>query len=139
MGSPVKRHLRSGRPSCRCRNPEFPGHGPFWYLTTTVAGKSVNLTAPAQAVERARELIARYERLLTLIEELVEVNEQFCNAHLQRERGRAAEKRAFAAAFAGETGAAFGALAGRAANLLDLEAVETAARRVDPRVRRQVV
>ena len=49
-GSLVDRHLRCGKPSCRCCDPDDPGHGPYWYLTRTVGGKSVSRKIPPQAV-----------------------------------------------------------------------------------------
>ena len=89
-GSLMQRHLRCGKPSCRCRDQDSPGHGPYWYLTCTVGGKSVSRKIPPQAVERTRHLIAEYKRFRTLTNELVEVNEQLCQARLQRERDQVA-------------------------------------------------
>ena len=89
-GSLVERHLRCGKPSCRCCDPDDPGHGPYWYLTRTVGGKSVSRKIPPQAVARTRHLIAEYKRFRALPNELVEVNEQLCQARLQHERDQAA-------------------------------------------------
>ena len=88
-GSLGSRHLRCGKPNCRCKRPGAPGHGPYWYLTRKVRGRSVAHTIPAAEVARTRLQIAEYKRLRQLTEELVEVSDRLCQARLVRRKRKA--------------------------------------------------
>ena len=87
---------------------------------------------PASAVAQTQEQIAEHQRLRRLVGELVEVSEGICEALLPgrdvRRGGR--KKGGFKEAFAAEVVAEIEALVGPgAADGLDFEAIETAARR----------
>ena len=69
-GSLAERRLRCSHPGCHCHDEEPQLHGPYWYLTRKVAGKTVTkMLAPDQAVEY-RALIENGRRLRGLVREL---------------------------------------------------------------------
>ena len=131
-GSLASRFRRCGKPGCHCAAPDSPGHGPYWTLTFKSGGKTVTRAIPPHALERTRQQIAAYKRFRTLTGEFVELSEQLCQAQLRqgRESAAAKAKKAFATAFVADIQAEIEALLGQTtADSLDLEAVETAARR----------
>ncbi len=70
---------RCGKPTCRCHQPNEPGHGPNLRLTYKVAGKTVTESLPDQAAMRkAEKEIAEFRKLQNLHKEFVEVNAQIC-------------------------------------------------------------
>ena len=132
-GSLSSRRLRCGNPNCRCKRAGEPGHGPYWYLTRKVAGRTVSRSVPAAEVEAVRQRIAVRQRLQALTAQLVEVSDQLC--HARRACGDAAgsaadQRETLRAQFAADVEAEVDALCGRgAADQQDFEALEMAARR----------
>lgn len=70
---------RCGKPSCRCAQPNDPGHGPHQQLTQKIAGKTVThtLSSPT-AVRKAEKEIAEFRRFQALAQQLIEVNQKIC-------------------------------------------------------------
>ena len=70
-----------GKPTCRCHQPNQPGHGPNYRLTRKVKGKTVTETfaTPAELHKAQREVEA-YHRFRQLAQELLEINERICRA-----------------------------------------------------------
>ena len=70
-----------GKPTCRCHQPDQPGHGPNYRLTRKVKGKTVTQTfaTPAELRKAQREVEA-YHRFRQLAQELLEINERICRA-----------------------------------------------------------
>ncbi len=70
-----------GKPTCRCHQPNQPGHGPNFRLTRKVNGKTVTETfaTPAERHKAQREVQA-YHRFRQLAQELLEINERICRA-----------------------------------------------------------
>src|SRR5207302_6807589 len=70
-----------GKPTCRCHQPNQPGHGPNFRLTRKVNGKSVSETfaSPAEMRKAQREVEA-FHHFRELSGELLEVNEKICRA-----------------------------------------------------------
>lgn len=91
-GSLNERFLRCGKASCRCADPQHPGHGPYWSLTFKSGGKTVTRSVPHHALEQTRQQIAEYKRFRTLTAEFVEVSEQLCQARLTQSTRAAAEQ-----------------------------------------------
>jgi len=81
-GSLVERYRRCGKAGCHCAREGSTGHGPSWSLTREVAGKTQTRVIPSIAVERTREQVAEHRRFRKLARELVETNEQLCDALL---------------------------------------------------------
>ena len=72
---------RCGKPGCSCAEPNHPGHGPLNTLTKSVAGKTVTrAVAPGPELAKVQKEVAAYKRFKTVVEDIVEVNEQICEA-----------------------------------------------------------
>jgi hypothetical protein len=93
-GCLVARYRRCGKANCHCAQSGDPGHGPSFSLTRRVDDKTVTrIIPPGPAVEQTREQIAEYHRLRSLLQELVEVSEQICQAKLEAAPARTGEKK----------------------------------------------
>ena len=88
-GSLTARFRKCGKPNCRCVQKDSPGHGPSYSLTHASAGKTITQVIPqGPAVDRTRAQIAEYRRFRKLVQELIAVSEQLCNAQLQQPEAR---------------------------------------------------
>src|SRR6267143_2015287 len=86
------RFRKCGKPNCHCAQKDSPGHGPSYSLTHASAGKTITQVIPqGPAVDRTRAQIAEYRRFRKLVQELIAVSEQLCNAQLQQPEARVAE------------------------------------------------
>src|ERR1700758_2095184 len=86
------RFRRCGKPNCHCAQKDSPGHGPSYSLTHASGGKTVTqIIPPGPAVDRTRAQIAEYRRFRKLVQELIAVSEQLCNAQLQQSEAMVAE------------------------------------------------
>jgi len=84
-GSLTARFRKCGKPNCHCAEKDSPGHGPCYSLTHARGGKTITQVIPSgQAVDRTREQIAEYRRFRKLVQELIAVSEQLCDAQLQQ-------------------------------------------------------
>ena len=91
-GSLTARFRKCGRPNCHCAQKDSPGHGPSFSLSHASAGKTITQVIPqGPAVDRTRAQIAEYRRFRKLVQELIAVSEQLCNAQLQEPEARVAE------------------------------------------------
>jgi len=86
-GSLVERYRRCGKPTCHCAQKGEAGHGPSWSLTREVKGKTVTRIIPPDAVETTRRQIAEHRRFRGLVRDLVETNDQLCDAWLKAPEG----------------------------------------------------
>lgn len=72
---------RCGKPNCACADPTHPGHGQQFILTKKMAGKTVaEYFKPGPALDKAQREVGNYNRFRGLVQEVVEVNEQICEA-----------------------------------------------------------
>ena len=72
---------RCGKPNCRCRQPNQPGHGPNFRLTRKIKGKSISETFfSAVELRKAQREVEAFHRFRRLSQELLEVNEKICQA-----------------------------------------------------------
>src|ERR1700704_1203838 len=70
-----------GKPTCRCHQPNQPGHGPNYRLTRKVKGKTVTETfATLAELHKAQREVEAYHRFRQLAQELLEINERICRA-----------------------------------------------------------
>src|SRR5215471_21182761 len=70
---------RCGKPSCHCAKPNDPGHDPQFRLTRRVSGKTVTETFPTpDALVKAQQEVAEFQRFQKLGEHLVAGNEKIC-------------------------------------------------------------
>jgi len=70
---------RCGKASCRCHQPNQPGHGPNFRLTRKVQGKTVSETfASGAQLRKAQREVEAFHRFRQLSQRLLEVNEKIC-------------------------------------------------------------
>src|SRR6266849_4930707 len=87
------RFRKCGKPNCHCAQKDSPGHGPSYSLTHASGGKTITQVIPqGPAVDRTRAQIAEYRRFRKLVQELIAVSEQLCNAQLQEPEALVAEE-----------------------------------------------
>jgi hypothetical protein len=80
-GSIVAAFRRCGKPNCHCALPDSLGHGPQLQFSYKKDNKThtVNLANPA-AFQKVEQEIAQYRNFEQLSRELIELNQQICEA-----------------------------------------------------------
>jgi hypothetical protein len=72
---------RCGKPTCACADAAHPGHGPQYILTKKVENKTVSVHLNAgPELEKVTGEVANYKRFKSLVGELIDVNEDICEA-----------------------------------------------------------
>jgi hypothetical protein len=72
---------KCGRANCACAAPGHPGHGPQYNFTRSVEGKTVNVhLKPGPLLDKTEREVANYKQFLSQVEQIVEVNEEICEA-----------------------------------------------------------
>ena len=80
-GSLTSTFRRCGKSYCACADLDHPGHGPINLLTKSVDGKTVTRAVPAgPELAKVRQEVADYKRFKSIVDQIVEVNEQICEA-----------------------------------------------------------
>ncbi len=81
-------YRKCGKPECRCAKDESQRHGPQYLWNATIGRKSVakNLRLGPE-VEKYINETEEYKKFMKLCEELVEVNEQICDAREIKQPG----------------------------------------------------
>jgi hypothetical protein len=80
-GSISENYRRCGKPNCACAGPDHPGHGPRYLWTRSVPGRGTRgRQLSAGEVGKVRRELAGYDRFSALSQQIVEVNEQICEA-----------------------------------------------------------
>ncbi len=69
-GTLVERHLRCGKPRCRCHADPPALHGPYWQWTRKVAGKTITRLVPGEQLADYRQWLDNDRRLRELVAEL---------------------------------------------------------------------
>ena len=69
-GTLIERHVRCGRPGCRCHADPPVLHGPYWQWTRKVAGKTVTRLVPDGQLDDYRQWPGNHRRLRALVTEL---------------------------------------------------------------------
>jgi uncharacterized protein DUF6788 len=69
-GTLINRHVRCGKPGCRCHADPPVLHGPYWQWTRKVAGKTITRLVPDEQVADYRQWIDNDRRLRDLVAEL---------------------------------------------------------------------
>jgi hypothetical protein len=83
-----------GKPSCRCHQPNQPGHGPSFRLTRKLGGKTVTETfATPAALRKVQREVETYHRFRELAQQLLQVNERICRARPVQESMTVQEKK----------------------------------------------
>src|SRR5438128_11962368 len=74
-GSVVEQYLRCGKSPCCCKRPGHPGHGPYFALTCTVAGKTKTRQLRAgPALEKLSREVKAFHRSRDLRERLIQID-----------------------------------------------------------------
>jgi len=80
-GSVTENWRRCGKPNCGCAAPGHPGHGPRLLWTRSEGRrKRVGRQLSAGEVEKVRGEIARHAEFSATVEQIIEVNEEICEA-----------------------------------------------------------
>lgn len=69
-GTLARRHTRCGKPSCRCHAEPPQLHGPYWWWTRSVDGKTVTRVLPDEFYERYKLYFEHQRRARQLLAEL---------------------------------------------------------------------
>ena len=93
-GSIAERYRQCGKRPCCCEEADHPGHGPYYSLTLKAEGKTVTRhLAPGELTKVQRE-IAAFRRFQELVPELINVNEEICEARgIEESGGDSVERR----------------------------------------------
>ena len=84
-GSVSENYRKCGKANCACSQPDHPGHGPRFLWTRTARGqKTKGRQLAAGEVAKVRRELARYAEFASISEQIVEVNEQICEARPAR-------------------------------------------------------
>ena len=80
-GSVTENWRRCGKPNCACASPGHPGHGPrFLWTRSEGRRKRVGRQLSAGEVDKVRGEIARHAEFTATVEQIIEVNEEICEA-----------------------------------------------------------
>ena len=75
-GTLIERHVRCGKPGCRCHADPPARHGPYHQHTCKIAGKTVTRRLTTEQADRYREQIANRRTLDRLIVEMEQISTQ---------------------------------------------------------------
>jgi len=80
-GSVSVNYRKCGKPNCACAAPDHRGHGPrFLWTRSEGRRKRVGRQLSPGEVEKVRREIARHAEFTATVGQIVEVNEQICEA-----------------------------------------------------------
>jgi hypothetical protein len=69
-GTLTQRHVRCGKPGCRCHADPPVLHGPYWQWTRKVAGKTITRLVADDQLDDYRQWLDNHRRLRALVAEL---------------------------------------------------------------------
>ena len=69
-GTLIERHVRCGKPGCRCHADPPVLHGPYWQWTRKVAGKTITRLVPGDQLDDYRQWLDNHHKLRALVAEL---------------------------------------------------------------------
>lgn len=76
-GSLVTRFRRCGKPACHCADEGDPGHGPAYYLVTTIGpGKTVQIYVPKEQKDQVEQFLKNFRLAKQGLEEISSLNRQ---------------------------------------------------------------
>jgi len=83
QGSLSPRYRKCGKPYCHCAQEGSKGHGPVWFVTRSVQGKTKTKTIPADRVDETLTQIDKFHSYQDLVHQYTEVNIKICDALLE--------------------------------------------------------
>ena len=92
-GTLIERHVRCGKPRCRCHADPPVLHGPYWQWTRKVAGKTITRLVPDGQLDDYRQWLDNDRRLRTLVAELEALTLAIADAGPREKRRPAASAR----------------------------------------------
>ena len=69
-GTLIERHVRCGKPGCRCHADPPVLHGPYWQWTRKTGGKTITRLVPDEQLDDYRQWLDNDRRLRALVVEL---------------------------------------------------------------------
>ena len=84
VGTVTASRLPCGNPHCRCRRASRFRHGPYYYWTSKVAGKTVSKLLKPDEARLYLRWIANRRRMDRTVQELLEVSRDVAAVHLSR-------------------------------------------------------
>jgi hypothetical protein len=85
-GTLIERHVRCGKPGCRCHADPPVLHGPYWQWTRKTGGKTVTRLVPGDQLEDYRQWLDNHRRLRALVAELEPLTLAIADADRQAKR-----------------------------------------------------
>ena len=92
-GTLIERHVRCGKPGCRCHADPPVLHGPYWQWTRKTGGKTITRLVPDDQLDDYRQWLDNDRRLRALIAELEDLTLAIADAGQQGTRRTAARAR----------------------------------------------
>ena len=88
-GKLYQRFKKCSNKNCHCHKPDSKKHGPYWYLSRKKKGqKTITHVIPDDSLDTTKHHLENYDVFGELITELVEVNDQLCQARIKEGRGQ---------------------------------------------------
>jgi len=69
-GTLIRRHVRCGKPGCRCHADPPVLHGPYWQWTRKTGGKTITRLVSDDQLDDYRQWLDNHRRLRALVAEL---------------------------------------------------------------------
>jgi len=87
-GSILKCYQTCGNPGCRCHKDKKYRHGPYWWWSTKVNGRTRSILVPEGMLSEVRSYIDNYKLLKSKIGEMEEVSEKIIKLRIKDYRKR---------------------------------------------------
>ena len=86
-GRLYQRFKKCSNKNCHCHQPGADGHGPYWYLSRKDKNqKTITHAIPSESLDITMHHLERHDQFGELVCELVEVNDQLCQARIKGSR-----------------------------------------------------
>jgi hypothetical protein len=92
-GTLTQRHVRCGKPGCRCHADPPALHGPYWQWTRKAGGKTVTRLVADDQLDDYRQWLDNHRRLRALVAELEALTLAIADADPRARRRPAAPPR----------------------------------------------
>src|SRR5258708_28890370 len=79
-GTLIERHVRCGKPGCRCHADPPVLHGPYWQWTRKTGGKTVTRLVPDEQLDDYRQRLDNHPPLRALVAELAALTPAIADA-----------------------------------------------------------
>lgn len=83
-GTVGERFVRCGKPGCRCQ--EGAGHGPVFFLSSSLGGRTKQVALTPETYEIAKRYVGNYVRLKEIVDEVSAINHELLQALRAKQR-----------------------------------------------------